>query len=158
MVISERDYMQGCTPLGSTGFDYFIGDISRTASGGWDLMHIRECDFPEPTLIWLLLCWDIPCCIRDFPGTISSVNMNCTNALCGAVPNLSVCGLTTAGTFNTAVQYFVSHSWCKGKNHACSEEAHFQGGAGSMSLFFLIIQAANTSNKDNDVPKLIFCN
>jgi len=33
-----------------------------------------------------------------------------------------------------------------------------QNGVGSVSLFVLIIPAANTSTKDNDVPKSIFCN
>ena len=47
---------------------------------------------------------------------------------------------------------------CKTNNHWLSIHTHFQDGVGSVYLFVSIIKAANTSNKDNDVPKSIFCN
>jgi len=50
------------------------------------------------------------------------------------------------------------YPWCKTKNHSSSVDSHFQDVAGSVSHLFLILQAANTSKKDNDVPKSIFCN
>jgi len=47
---------------------------------------------------------------------------------------------------------------CKTKNRWHSIDVHLHDGAGSMSLLFLVIKAANTAKKDNDVLSLIFRN
>jgi len=43
------------------------------------------------------------------------------------------------------------------KNHLPFIDTHVQNAAGSMSLFILIIKAANTTNTDNDISKFVFC-
>jgi len=151
--------MQGYKQMGLTGFNFLIGDKSVTATGGRDSMSMWECCFPEPSITRLLPYWDVPCSICHFPGMRSSVFKSSPNVVSAApVAISSICGLTTAGTFNVAVQYFISYTWCKTQDCGCSVEAHFQDEAGSMSLFFSSIKAANTSNKDNRVPQWIFGN
>jgi len=43
-------------------------------------------------------------------------------------------------------------------NHWAFVDSHFQDGVESLSLFVLIIKAANTSKTDSYIPKSIFCN
>jgi len=55
---------------------------------------------------------------------------------------------------------FNSHSdykRCKTKNRWHSFDSHFWDQAGSISILVLILKAANTSKKDNDIPNSIFC-
>jgi len=76
--------------------------------GRRDSMHMGECGVPEPSVIWPVPHREVPCGICDFQGTISSVDMSFPDVVgAGAVANLSVCGLITAGTFNAAVQYIL---------------------------------------------------
>jgi len=45
----------------------------------------------------------------------------------------------------------------KTKKHWLAVDSHFQDGAGSGSHLILIIMAANTSDKDNDLQMSLFC-
>ena len=47
------------------------------------------------------------------------------------------------------------YPWCKSKNHWHANDYHVQDGAGSVSLLLLVINAADSSEKENDVPKSI---
>jgi len=57
----------------------------------------------------------------------------------------------------SASNHHLDYPWCKSKNHWHAMDYHVQDGAGSVSLFFLVIKAANSSKKDNNTPKSIFC-
>jgi hypothetical protein len=47
-----------------------------------------------------------------------------------------ICSLTTAGIFNANNLYFLSYPWCRTKSRWRSIDAHYQDGAGSVSLRF----------------------
>ena len=57
----------------------------------------------------------------------------------------------------SASNHHLDYPWCKSTNHWHAVDYHVQDGAGSVSLFFLVIKAANSSKKDNNTPKAIFC-
>jgi len=72
-------------------------------------MRMWESGFPEPSILGQLPSQEVPCSICNFPGCISGVHKTHPNVVgAGAVANLSVCGLTTGGTFHSAEQYFYS--------------------------------------------------
>jgi len=144
---------------GLTGVKFIFGDKSGTATGSKDSMHLWECGFPEHGIIWLLLYRDVPRGIYNLTGMISSVHKSSPYVVvAGAVANISVCGVTNAGIFNAAVPNILSYPWYKTQDRGRPVDAHFQHGAASVSSFFLILKAANTSNIVNNVPKSIVCN
>jgi hypothetical protein len=51
----------------------------------------------------------------------------------------------------------LDYPWCMTKNHWWAVDYHVQDWARSVSLLFLVIKAANLSEKVNGVQKLIFC-
>jgi len=51
----------------------------------------------------------------------------------------------------------LDYSWCKTKNHWHAIDYYVQGGARSVSILFLVINMADSSEKVDDVQKLIFC-
>jgi len=57
-------------------------------------------------------------------------------------------GLLLLHIRSIATKRHLDYPWCKTKNCWCSIDAHFQDGAGSMSLLFLPLKAANTSSMD----------
>jgi len=75
-------------------------------------MHLYNCGFPEPCLIWLLLCWDVPYGICDISATIATVMIRWSNVVSpGATATASKWGVRTAWTFNSAILLFISLSW-----------------------------------------------
>jgi len=104
--------MQGNRLTGWIGFAFLIGDESGSASGGSDGICLFDCAVPDPNLIRLLPGQEVHCGIRDISGIISRDYIRSPNVAGESVAaSLSVCGLTTAGTFNSVVWYFISIWW-----------------------------------------------
>jgi hypothetical protein len=53
----------------------------------------------------------------------------------------------------SAFKLHTDYTWCKIQKCWHSVDAHFRNGADSVSLFTLIIMAANESKNDNDIPQ-----
>jgi len=51
----------------------------------------------------------------------------------------------------------LDYPWCKSKYRWHAVDYHAQDGVGSMSLMFVVLKAADSLEKDNDVPKSLFC-
>jgi len=56
-----------------------------------------------------------------------------------------------------ASNHHLDYSWIKTTNHWRTDDYHVQDGALSMCLLLLLLKAVNSSEKDNRVRKLIFC-
>jgi len=82
-----------------------------------------DCGFAKPSINWPLPGREVPCGICDCLGTIARVIISSPHVVGDGVASvLSVRGLTTAGTFNSAHPYFIAllrklpatsphHSW-----------------------------------------------
>jgi len=101
--------MEGWKLTGGTGFTLRIGDESGSAAGARPTIPVSDYGFPEPSLIWQLRSREVTCGICHIPGTISRHSISTPNVVgAGVAASLSVCGLTTAGTFNSDVLDFLS--------------------------------------------------
>ena len=158
MVIRWEGYMQGYELTVITGFNFLIGNKLGPVISGSDSIRLCECGFLESGLIWVQPYHEVPYRIGKFPGMMSSVYICSPNLIgAGGVANIFICVATTAATVNTAVQYILSYPWCKSKHRGHSVDTHFHDRAERVSLLFLIMKVANTSNKENFIAKLIFC-
>jgi len=133
MVISRRGDIQGYKLSGSTGHAFWIGDESGVAEAPRSALPVSNSGFAEPNLIWLLPARDVPCGIRDIPGTILRDSMSSPNVVrAGAAASSSVCGLMTAGTFNSDGLYLWS---CSLKPFAASSHHSCVNSSGCICIF-----------------------
>jgi len=96
---------------GSPGFTFRISAELGAASGETTGNNLCYCGLSEPSLIWLLPGREVTAGICHCLRTISSVCMCSPNVVKGDVAEVvSIRGLTTTGTINSAVPYFISLS------------------------------------------------
>jgi len=105
-------YMQWWKLTASTGFAISKGDKLASIGGSRLGIHVFDCGFTQPSLIWMLSGEQIPCRICVIPGSMSRHSISSPNvASAGATASTTVCGWTTAGTLNLDVTECLSHSW-----------------------------------------------
>jgi len=88
---------------------YLICNETDSMPGRSEDMRLGDCGLPELCLIWLLPGWDAHCSVRSILGTIWRVSICSSNVVRGgAAPTWSIWDITTAGTFNLVITYFLS--------------------------------------------------
>jgi len=103
--------MQGKKLPCAKGFEFWMIDVSRPTVGARLVIVVFNCGLPETILIRLLPRWEVHCGIHNIPRTMSRLSICSPNVFSvGADASSSVWGLTTAGTLNSGVPYFLSPS------------------------------------------------
>jgi len=71
MVRSWGGNMQGWQLMGLTVSAFWVSDELHSLSGWSTGMHLFNCGFPEPSLMWVPPGREVPCGISNIPGMIS---------------------------------------------------------------------------------------